>query len=445
MRYPCVRESAPRRDESLSSKEQIGAFGNELRLDAEVREQLGLEPQESIRVLHSSGSTLVLERDCGASPAAVPWDRDLVLSAEVRAFPLADVLGMIHAAGKSGFLYFRRGEIEKAVYFHRGEVVFATSNQTVDRIGECLLRNGIITLQQLRDAERCFQPPGRFGKVLVQRGILTPRGLWNGVKMQVEEVVRTLFAYTGGTMHFWEGEVQPDNVVRLSLPTRRLIAEGTERRDELFRLLAALEDPRVTLERVESDWVDLAGNERAFLQALEDADPASEARTFAAICRQVGLDPLSGARTVHLLSLIGAVRILRGGAGPVEESPNPGEESVRAFVLDHVKLLAELTAPLVAVDGADNVAQRLATAIGDVAPRHPELLEGLEVRAGGALDPEELSARALRLPSDRIREVAEALGELASYLEFELCNHPRIQEPEHFLEAVEELRSRLEV
>jgi hypothetical protein len=37
------------------------------------------------------------------------------------------------------------------------------------------------------------------------------------------------------------------------------------------------------------------------------------------------------------------------------------------------------------------------------------------------------------------------MGELVAYLEFELRNHPRIQEPEHFLEAVEGLRAKLEL
>ncbi len=65
----------------------------------------------------------------------------------------------------------------------------------------------------------------RFGKVLVGLGYLTPRDLWSGVKTQVEHIVRSLFAYTSGWIYFWEGEIEPDNVVRLSLPTHRLIGE----------------------------------------------------------------------------------------------------------------------------------------------------------------------------------------------------------------------------
>ena len=191
-----------------------------------------------------------------------------MLTADVRSFALPDLLHLIHDSRKSGFLSFAHRDHAKSVYFHEGEVVFATSNQRVDRLGECLLRAGVINLDQLREAERCFEGEGRFGKVLVERGFLTPRELWTGVKYQVEETVRSLFAYTAGVVQFWEGEVQPDNVVRLSLPTGRLVEEGMQRRDELLRFLAVLEDPRVRVVAVEGGDARLSGNERSLFASL---------------------------------------------------------------------------------------------------------------------------------------------------------------------------------
>ena len=427
----------------MGSELTPAAFGKELSLSDELREQLGLGSGEVTRVLHSSASSLVLERACSDLPVALPWDRDLVLTADVRAFPLADILSMIHRSGKSGFVYFRRESHEKSVNLHRGEVVFASSNQKPDRIGECMLRSGAITLRQLQDAESSFSASDRFGKVLVQKGLLTPRGLWDGVKAQVEDIVRSLFAYTAGTVHFWEGEVTPDNVVRLSLPTRRLIAEGLQRRDELFKLLALAQDPRAKLVLGEPQSRDLAANERAFLQALTNENE------FSAVCRRVGLDPLSGARTLQLLCLIGAVRMDRTEEPAAvldrAETSRNEDDRVRECVTDHVKLLAELVSPIVAVDGQSDVAQRIGAVVQETGERYPELLRGVTVRAGGVLDPDELAKRALRLRGERIRIVGAALGELVTYLEFELRNHPRIQDPEHYLEAVDGLRAKLEL
>jgi hypothetical protein len=411
--------------------------GKEPLLGEEQRRWLGLEAEDSVRLLARSSRLILLERS-GAGSAAFPWDRDLVLTADVRAFPVADLLHMLHASARSGFLFFENGSHEKAVYLHRGEVVFASSNQAVDRLGECLLRAGAITLEQYREAKRVYSPPGHFGKILVERGFLTPRELWNGVKAQVEEIVRTLFSYGAGMLLFWEGEVRPDNVVRLSLPTRRLIAEGMRRRDELLKLLAWLERPHVRIERVEGAGAELVGTERAIYDALRAA------RDLGSASRAVGLDPLSAARTVSHLRLIGAVRVSEPDAA--EAAPSRADvrradaEAVRSSVTSHLKVLA---APIVAMEGPEGIQQRLSRVIEEASRRFPELLAGLEVGRGGTLDPERVIERALRFPGDREREVGLAFGELVSYLEFELVNHPKIEDPDLFLEGIEQLRARL--
>jgi hypothetical protein len=112
----------------------------------------------------------------------------------------------------------------------------------------------------------------RFGKILVELGYLTPRDLWDGVKTQVEDIVRSLFSYTAGWIHFWEGEIEPHNTVRLSLPTHRLISEGLARRDELLRFIAQLEDPRTRLHAAGEPRKSGSENERALLAALRDAN-----------------------------------------------------------------------------------------------------------------------------------------------------------------------------
>jgi Domain of unknown function (DUF4388) len=413
----------------------------ELGLTPEQRARLGLEDGESVRVLTASPRTFLLERVQDGAGEPLPFDRELVLSAEVRAFALADLLQLIHAQVKSGFLRFEHSACTKTVYLHAGEVVFATSNQRVDRLGEYLVRTGAISQEQQDEAGRAYRPPAPFGRFLVKLGFLSPRDLWFGVKGQVEEIVRSLFAFELGSVLFWEGEVRPDNVVRLALPTERLIAEGLEQRDDLLRFLALLESPRVELEPVEGAAAQLAGTERALLQALDSVTG------FGAMCRRVGLDPLSGARTVRLLDAMGALRIVSGETTEVErlqlDERSAREDDLRACVRAHVKLLAELAAPIVAMEGAESLQRRISQVLQEAAVRHPEMLAGLDVGAGGAIDPDALIRRALRFPGDRERTVRSALGELISYLEFELFNHPQIEDAEDFLEAMEALRSRL--
>jgi hypothetical protein len=416
------------------------AADGELRLDAEERRRLGLAESQSVRVLASTPRTLLLEKT-GPESVPLPFDRELVLTADVRAFSLGDLLHLVHASAKSGFLYFEHADCAKTVYLHAGEVVFATSNQRVDRLGECLLRSGVISVEQQLRADEAYRPPAPFGRFLVELGFLSPRELWDGVKHQVEEIVRSLFAFSAGTVLFWEGEVRPDNVVRLALPTRRLVAEGLSQRDDLLRYLAQLEDPRVRLKARPGAGKRLGGTERAILEALEPDG------SFPAMCRRVGIDPLSGARTVRLLRKVGAVAVdSAGDAGHDQADPahrSLDGEALRGCVRAHAKLMAELAAPIVALEGAAGIRERLADVARESAVRHPQLLERIALGPGGVLDPEDLIARALRFPGDREREVRAALGELISYLEFELVNHPLVDDPDSFLEGLESLRAEL--
>jgi hypothetical protein len=398
------------------------------------RERLGLDPNERLQAVDVSPShvTLARLRPGVDHPRGTP-----ALRAELSTLPLAVLLEALHAAERSGLLQYVHRDHTKWIYLHRGEVVFAASNQRVDRLGECLLRAGVLTLDQLRDAERRFTPPARFGKVLVEHGFLTPRELWNGVKYQVEEIVRSLFAMPAGTIWFWEGELQPDNVVRLSLETRRLVAEGIQRSEELRKFLSVLDDPCVRLARTAGFDGPLAGMERALVEQIEGERP------FAGLCEKLGLDREAAARSIQLLRLVGAVKLVRNAA--------PGPEAVQGAELDELraqagagaKLLGELYGRVREADRNASIEERLARVLDDATSRFPSLLSGLRLGAGGTLDPERLAERAAKLPGDRGATLAAGLGELVAYLEFEIVNHPQIDDPETLLRSLAPLRQML--
>lgn len=411
-------------------------FGLGQSFSEESRASLGLDKHESLRLLARSGRAILLERgDRGG--AAIPWDRDLVLSSDVRAFPLADLLSLVHAAGKSGYLLFQYESVEKAIYLSRGEVVFAESNLSVDRLGACLLRSGLLDQAQLELAESRYHPMTRFGKIAVELGMLTRRELWNGVKSHIEEIVRSLFSYTAGWIHFWEGEIEPDNVVRLSLPTNRLIGEGLERRDELLRFLAKLEDPRTRVRIGDKLRTTASGNEKAVIAAVDQEGQ------FGGIVHRCGLDPRTTARTLHFLQLTGHIRIDEQAPDCVHGFTSADDDVVREAVTLYAKLIFELIAPLIALDGPVDVAGRLNRILEESAAVRHSLLGQVRFSAGATLDPSELEYHALRLTGDRVREIDEALCEVVAYLEFELKNHPRIDDCSPFLEAVDPLRAML--
>lgn len=400
---------------------------------------LGLADGESARVRLRGPRLAIVERRPFDDPY-VPADCALALSADIGSFPLPEVLAWLHRAGRSGLLHASHRDQAKWLWFHRGDVVFAASNQRIDRLAHSLVRAGVISFEQTRDAERRHHEGARFGKVLVERGILTPRQLWAGLQRQAEEIARSLFVYSSGWLCFWEGELQPDNVVRLSLPTPRLIQEGIRWRDELRRFVTALADARVRVERVPAAQACLVDTERALFDAL------GEETAFVPLYRRMGLDALTVARFLHLLQRAGAVRIRRTEDDPDRTQRvlrnDPGER-LRSQIHDAVKLLGELAGCLVAADGAAPVVERFGALIEEVAERFPGLLAGVRPGAGGTLDPELLIGRALALPPDRHGDVREALTSLIDYLEFEVKNHRGIEDPDAVLRSVEALRATL--
>jgi len=381
-------------------------------------------------------STVTLSRRTADAGEAVATAPDLV--ADLETFPLASILRTLHADGRSGWLRLVYRDHVKSVWLQRGEVIFANSNQRVDRIGECLLRAGVIQLEMLREAERSHEasnPRDRFGKVLVELGYLTPRELWNGVKVQVEEIVRSLFAYASGQVSFWEGEREPDNVVRLSLPTARLVEEGLQRSDDLAKFISMVRDPRVSMVRVEGHRAELAGNERAV------ADAIGAGRGFDEVCDTLAFDPTSAARSIQLLRLVGAVKLMRlpdaTDLSAETDMEEPAPEGLAPRVASFAKWIGELAALVAEADGDDEgILDRLSRVLDDATGHYPALLTGVRLGAGASLDIEMLVDRASKLPGDREDQLVAALSELVAYLEFEVKNHPGIEDPDAQLEVL---------
>jgi hypothetical protein len=152
------------------------------------------------------------------------------------------------------------------------------------------------------------------------------------------------------------------------------------------------------------------------------------------------------ARSIQLLRLVGAVKLVRlqGQDGFLCESDLEchDDEQLRSQVADLTKLIGELALPVAHAEGGpDGIHDRLGRVLDEAAGRFPALLTGVVPSPGPTLDPEPLIERALKLPGDREEQVALALGELVAYLEFEIKNHPGIEDPDSILAGLAELRS----
>jgi hypothetical protein len=157
------------------------------------------------------------------------------------------------------------------VYLEEGRVVFAASKSRNDRLGEMLLRRGVLRLADFCRAAASIVPGKRFGTVLVEMELLTPHDLVGAVKEQVKEIVFSLFPVTGTPWSLSGDSGARDEIIKLNINTPELIKLGIARLDRVDLILGELGDPgglfslTLPLEDVEEslalgDWErDLAG------------------------------------------------------------------------------------------------------------------------------------------------------------------------------------------
>ena len=71
---------------------------------------------------------------------------DFVYRGDLTTTALPEVLSTVHRYGVPGVMEFARDEERKRVYFFDGDVIFATSTDRTESLGDFLLREGKITL-----------------------------------------------------------------------------------------------------------------------------------------------------------------------------------------------------------------------------------------------------------------------------------------------------------
>lgn len=160
--------------------------------------------------------------------------------------PLPEVLQTVHHYKVPGVLVARRREIEKKIYIWNGDVIFATSNDREDSLGNVLLRAGKLTQEQFEESirrlleARTSEETRRHGAVLVDMGLLTPEELFASVTRQVRDILFSVFDWEEGEVAFTVGRFRTDEIIQLEVPTRQAIVAGVKAVHDARRLVSFL-------------------------------------------------------------------------------------------------------------------------------------------------------------------------------------------------------------
>ena len=117
-------------------------------------------------------------------------------------FPLPAVLRPLLQGKKTGPLRNTRGKVTKTLYLSDGRLIFATSTDPDDRLGEMLLRKGLISYRSLEESVRAIKAGKRQGTLLVESGAIRSKDLVDGVTEQVQEIIYSVFQWDEGAFEF---------------------------------------------------------------------------------------------------------------------------------------------------------------------------------------------------------------------------------------------------
>jgi hypothetical protein len=153
----------------------------------------------------------------------------LVLTGRIEDAALADLLRQLIATRETAVVSLATGSLRKAVWVQSGRIVFATSTDPDDRLGECMLRLGSITVRQYEESARQIRPGKRQGTILVEMGACTPDDLVRGVEAQVERIVADMLAWRTGDYRIDLGAFETSDLIQLAVPTEQILFHGIKR------------------------------------------------------------------------------------------------------------------------------------------------------------------------------------------------------------------------
>jgi hypothetical protein len=334
----------------------------------------------------------------------VPFITAQGLKGNLSALPLPELLIQLRRTASTGILSVESEGTRKAVYFHNGRVVFATSNSPNDRLGETLLRLGKISVEEYELSLQQISHGRRQGKVLIEMGAMAPQDLWEGVETQCREIVFSLFEWSTGEFVFESTTLPQKEKVTVSFDPLVLVLEGLRRIDPEGALKGRYPDPGLILDAIkEADQSGLEPYEKHILSMVDGQRSVTE------ICRESEIGDGETQKTLYALFCAGFLRVRGRKIRAVGEEPgrNVSEKALNAYNSMYAYIYRYLLREI--GPEADTTLQDAVTELHATGG----LMPACRVTKGGIIDPAPLLQALAQAPeAERSLQLTNALNEL---------------------------------
>jgi hypothetical protein len=196
----------------------------------------------------------------------------MALKGTLKDFGIADILQLIGQQQKTGHLVLTQKGDSVTVSFKDGNIIRAESNSRnrKDLIGSMLVNASLVTEQQLEFAletqKRTLQ---RLGDVMVGQGVITIEKFREMVQLQTSETLFRLFNWKNGNYEFEQKDIEVDPALT-PLRAESVLMEGFRRVDEWPVVRKRITSLQMTFERLK-ELPPPALQKDDFDDALDDA------------------------------------------------------------------------------------------------------------------------------------------------------------------------------
>ena len=230
------------------------------------------------------------------------------LTGNLRTMDLPEVLQWIAGGRKTGTLHLDRGSVLKRIAFVDGIIDTSWSNDPRESLGQFLVRDALITEEQLFKALLRQEKEGRLiGVILVGDGAVSEADLRRALQLKVGETIYDLFLWPEGQFEFKDGELPKPPGISVDLPVMGVIMEGARRVDEWSRIRTVFPTAGTSFNVPKGIPADVTDREeRKFLEL------AKTGRTLLAIAletRRSEFDTASRAFELHQRGLLAVARV----------------------------------------------------------------------------------------------------------------------------------------
>jgi hypothetical protein len=328
------------------------------------------------------------------------------LKGQLAEVPLPDILQHLKLSKATGVLTLVRGGVRKSVFTKAGRVVFASSNLPNDRLGEILLREGKITVEEYELSIKAISKGKRQGKALVEMGALTPKALWEGVQFQVREIVYPLFTWEEGSLHFEESDAPDKERITVDLDIDELILVGLRRVDANGAIQQRFPEGHLVLEAAQPEPP--AGLEPYEEHVLRLVDGE---RSVVEICRDSEIGDNETLKVLYALQSVNAVRGKGRKVHALDQDFVP-EDTVFSVVDSFNEMYTRVFEHMVREVGpiAENVLEKYMSGLRE---QRKDVFGGVKLQKDGTLDPAAIDRNLNRVPEEERRgRLVDALNEL---------------------------------